>query len=69
MFEQYGSFDGLGKDGENQQKFADALDSISHAIRGDQKCGPFHDSCQNVILYAIGGLIVYKLAMVAIKGR
>jgi len=69
MLSNYGSFDGLGKDGEGQQKIADAFDSISRAIRGEEHCGPFKTSCQNAILYAVGGVIAYKVLMVALKGR
>ncbi len=62
---------GLGKDGENQRKFADVLDSISQGIRGERRSDVLGNPCgfQNILLYAGVAYAGYKLIELVVKNR
>ncbi len=61
----------LGRDGENQQKVADVLESISKAVRGDNSSYSLSRPVpvQNVVLIGVLGFLAYKFIALAVKGR
>ncbi len=59
---------GLGAGGDNQRKFADVLENISHSIRGE-RTDVIGNPCtvQNALLYIGGGFALYKLIELVVK--
>jgi len=58
--------------GNDKQKVADVLDSISNAVRGDSGggswlCRPI--ALEKVVLVGVVGFLGYKLIELAVRGR